>query len=99
MAGTVLLTDLSLVQTATTLEGSDIEITNLSPVIDVDVLALNGVIHVIDTVLIPPSDENTGGTPWDDNYFPDIPHIDDVHIDSAARATLAGFAAAVAFVL
>ena len=61
LAGTVLSADLSLDQTATTLEGSDVTVTSIDPVmindatmITADVIASNGAIHVIDAVLIPP---------------------------------------------
>ena len=60
----VLSTDLTLNQHATTLEGSDVTVTSLDPVkinesevIQADVMASNGVVHVLDAVLMPPSDE------------------------------------------
>ena len=92
----VLSTDLSLNQKATTLEGSDVTVTSLDPVkinesevIQADVMASNGVIHVIDAVLMPPSDEEPtkGPTAMEES-------------DSAGRASLAvAAAAAVAYVL
>ena len=58
----VLSTDLTLNQHATTLEGSDVTVTSLDPVkinesevIQADVMASNGVIHVLDAVLLPPA--------------------------------------------
>merc|ERR1719362_2586585 len=60
----VLSTDLTLNQHATTLEGSDVTVTSLDPVtinesevIQADVMASNGVIHVLDAVLLPPGGE------------------------------------------
>ena len=60
--GKVLSTDLTLNQHATTLEGSDVTVTSLDPVkinesevIQADVMASNGVIHVLDAVLLPPA--------------------------------------------
>ena len=92
----VLSTDLSLNQKAPTLEGSDVTVTSLDPVkinesevIQADVMASNGVIHVIDAVLMPPSDEEPtkGPTAMEES-------------DSAGRASLAvAAAAAVAYVL
>ena len=96
----VLSTDLSLNQKAPTLEGSDVTVTSLDPVkinesevIQADVMASNGVIHVLDAVLLPPAapgpdDEPTKGpTAMEES-------------DSAGRASLAvAAAAAVAYVL
>lgn len=66
----VLSTALSLGQTATTVEGSDVEVTSLSPVTindavvtTADVTASNGVVHIIDTVLIPPDDSQSTPAP------------------------------------
>ena len=79
-----------------TLEGSTIEVTSLTPptingdsvIGPADVLATNGVIHVIDTVLMPSSEEPTKGpTAMEES-------------DSAGRAGLAvAAAAAIAYVL
>lgn len=63
----VFSTDLTAVgQTAQTLEGSDVEVTSLDPVqinnaevIVADITADNGVIHVVDEVLLPPSATNS----------------------------------------
>ena len=77
--------------------GSNIEVTSLTPptingdsvIGPADVLATNGVIHVIDTVLMPPSDDEPtkGPTAIEES-------------DSAGRASLAvAAAAAVAYVL
>ena len=92
----VLSTDLTLNQHATTLEGSDVTVTSLDPVkinesevIQADVMASNGVIHVISAVLMPPSDDEPtmGPTATEES-------------DSAGRASLAvAAAAAVAYVL
>merc|ERR1719420_1006354 len=92
----VLSTDLSLNQKAPTLEGSDVTVTSLDPVkinesevIQADVMASNGVIHVISSVLMPPSDDEPtkGPTAMEES-------------DSAGRASLAvAAAAAVAYVL
>ena len=92
----VLSTDLTLNQHATTLEGSDVTVTSLDPVkinesevIQADVMASNGVVHVLDAVLMPPSDEEPtmGPTAMEES-------------DSAGRASLAvAAAAAVAYVL
>jgi uncharacterized surface protein with fasciclin (FAS1) repeats len=64
VAGKVMSSDLSGVVIAPTLEGSDIEIiagsggvtVNGANVIAADVPASNGVIHVIDAVLLPPAE-------------------------------------------
>ena len=80
-----------------TLEGSTIKVTSLTPptinddsvIGPADVLATNGVIHVIDTVLMPGSDDEPtmGPTAMEES-------------DSAGRASLAvAAAAAVAYVL
>ena len=92
----VLSTDLTLNQHATTLEGSDVTVTSLDPVkinesevIQADVMASNGVVHVLDAVLMPPSDEEPtmGPTAMEES-------------DAAGRASLAvAAAAAVAYVL
>ena len=96
LSGKVLSSDLSVGLEAETLQGSNIEVTSLTPptingdsvIGPADVLATNGVIHVIDTVLMPPSDEPTKGpTAMEES-------------DSAGRASLAvAAAAAVAYVL
>jgi uncharacterized surface protein with fasciclin (FAS1) repeats len=59
----VLSTDLMLGMTPVTEEGSTVEVTSLDPVMindatvtTADILASNGVVHLIDTVLIPPDD-------------------------------------------
>ena len=62
VSGKVMSTAATMVgQTVPTLAGPDIEVTSLDPlmindakVIVTDVLATNGVVHVIDKVLIPP---------------------------------------------
>ena len=96
LSGKVLSSDLSVGLEAETLEGSNIEVTSLTPptinddsvIVAADVLATNGVIHAIDTVLMPSSDEPTKGpTAMEES-------------DSAGRASLAvAAAAAVAYVL
>lgn len=60
--GQVMSTDLSEGQTATTLNGADITITlangamvNGASIVAADVAASNGVIHVIDAVILPPA--------------------------------------------
>ena len=62
VSGKIMSTDVTMVgQTAPTLAGFDVTVTSLDPlkingvnVIVTDVLATNGVVHVIDKVLIPP---------------------------------------------
>lgn len=62
----VFSTDLSVGLEAQTLEGNSVEVTSLSPVkindsevISADIVACNGVVHLIDTVLLPPSATDT----------------------------------------
>merc|ERR1712166_122076 len=62
VSGQVLSTDLTDGMTATTLQGEDVTVDlsdgvkiNDSEVISADVMTSNGVIHVIDAVLVPPS--------------------------------------------
>ena len=97
LSGKVLSSDLSVGLEAETLQGSNIEVTSLTPptingdsvIGPADVLATNGVIHVIDTVLMPGSDDEPtkGPTAMEES-------------DSAGRAGLAvAAAAAVAYVL
>ena len=65
LSGKVLSSDLEVGMEPKTLEGSTIEVTSLTPptinddsvIGPADVLATNGVIHVIDTVLMPGSDD------------------------------------------
>ena len=61
VAGRVLAEDVATLSSATTLQGSDVTINagggvmiNDANVTVTDVLATNGVIHVIDKVLLPP---------------------------------------------
>lgn len=64
--GKVMSTDLSDGMTAGTVEGSDVTITingygvsvNDASVVQADVEASNGVVHVIDSVILPPADES-----------------------------------------
>jgi uncharacterized surface protein with fasciclin (FAS1) repeats len=64
VSGKVMASDVANLQSAATLEGNDVKITindgnvmiNNAKVIKADVVASNGVIHVIDTVLIPDND-------------------------------------------
>jgi len=97
LSGKVLSSDLEVGMEPKTLEGSTIEVTSLTPptingdsvIGPADVLATNGVIHVIDTVLMPGSDDEPtmGPTAMEES-------------DSAGRASLAvAAAAAVAYVL
>ena len=97
LSGKVLSSDLEVGMEPKTLEGSTIEVTSLTPptinddsvIGPADVLATNGVIHVISTVLMPPGDEEPtmGPTAMEES-------------DSAGRASLAvAAAAAVAYVL
>ena len=61
--GTVMSTDLSDGQTAATLQGDDVTVAIMDGAVEVndatvttaDIETSNGVIHVVDTVLIPPS--------------------------------------------
>ncbi len=63
IAGEVRAADVSMLQQATTVEGEDVTINaadgmvqvNDATVTTTDILASNGVIHIIDTVLLPPS--------------------------------------------
>ena len=95
LSGKVLSSDLEVGMEPKTLEGSTIEVTSLTPptingdsvIGPADVLATNGVIHVIDTVLIPGDEPTMGPTAMEES-------------DSAGRASLAvAAAAAVAYVL
>ena len=76
VSGKVMSTDLSDGMMAETVEGSNIEISiddagvvmvNGATVTTADVPACNGVIHVIDSVLIPPADETGGDEAGADN--------------------------------
>jgi uncharacterized surface protein with fasciclin (FAS1) repeats len=66
--GKVMSTDLSDGMTAATVEGSDITVSingygvsiNDASVVQADVEATNGVVHVIDSVILPPADDNSG---------------------------------------
>jgi len=66
--GKVMSTDLSNGMTAGTVEGSDITVTidgygvsiNDASVVQADVEASNGVVHVIDSVILPPADDASG---------------------------------------
>ncbi len=58
-----------------TVDGSDVKI-NDAQVISTDIEASNGVIHVIDTVLIPPSLASATGTPKDSKLQPEQPQMD-----------------------
>merc|ERR1712086_822496 len=62
--GRVLSKDLKAFQSVTTVEGKNINVTNVGGVVtingnakvtDADVLATNGVVHIIDSVLRPPA--------------------------------------------
>jgi len=62
----VLSMDLSVGLEAVTVEGNSVEVTSLDPVkinnaevVSADILARNGVVHVIDSVLLPPSATDT----------------------------------------
>lgn len=63
--GNVMSTDLEDGMTATTAEGSEIEVSlgetvmiNNATVVKADIQASNGVVHVIDTVIMPPKKES-----------------------------------------
>lgn len=66
--GTVMSGDLSDGMTAGTVQGSDLTISvndygvsvNDASVVQADVEASNGVVHVIDSVILPPQEESTG---------------------------------------
>jgi uncharacterized surface protein with fasciclin (FAS1) repeats len=63
VSGKVMSADVVKLKTAKTVQGSDVKITvdgknvmiNAAKVITVDVEASNGVIHVIDSVIMPPA--------------------------------------------
>lgn len=66
--GNVMSTDLEDGMTAKTAEGSEIEVNlgesvmiNNATVVKADIKATNGVVHVIDTVIMPPKKESSGG--------------------------------------
>ena len=69
VAGKVLAADVVKLTKATTVQGQDVTIAvtgttvkvNDANVTATDILASNGVIHVIDTVLLPPTNSGTGG--------------------------------------
>lgn len=66
--GKVMSTDLSNGMTAGTVEGTDITVTingygvsiNDASVVQADVEATNGVVHVIDSVILPPANDSSG---------------------------------------
>jgi uncharacterized surface protein with fasciclin (FAS1) repeats len=66
VSGRVMATDVVKLKSAQTVEGSSIKIAvkgknvtiNKAKVLTVDVAASNGVIHVIDTVIMPPADKS-----------------------------------------
>lgn len=63
VAGKIMSTDVTKLKSAATVEGSDVQISikgkdvmiNAAKVVAVDVDATNGVIHVIDSVIMPPA--------------------------------------------
>ncbi|MDX1585314.1 MAG: fasciclin domain-containing protein [Balneolaceae bacterium] len=66
--GNVMSTDLEDGMTASTAEGSEIEVSlgetvkiNNATVVNADIEASNGVVHVIDTVIMPPKEKSSGG--------------------------------------
>lgn len=66
--GNIQSTDLKDGMTAKTAEGSEIEVNlgesvmiNNATVVNADIEASNGVVHVIDTVIMPPKKESSGG--------------------------------------
>jgi uncharacterized surface protein with fasciclin (FAS1) repeats len=91
VSGKVMAADVAGLDSATTVQGSDVTITvdgetvmvNDAQVIITDIEASNGVIHVIDSVLLPPTDESAEAMEEDSEEMTDDSAMDQDIVDLA----------------